>query len=61
MGWIIFVLGVIALIMGACAQEGYWVCLLIAVSWCISLHQDSVNKKRKKELLSRLEQIARAI
>ncbi len=46
MGWIIFVLGVIALVMGVYARMGYWVCLVIAVSWCIGLHQASLKRKR---------------
>ena len=58
MGWIIFVLGLIALIMGACAQEGYWVCLLIAVFWYISLHQSGLRRKRRKELIPRPREIA---
>lgn len=58
MGWIIFVLGCIALAMGAYARIGYWVCLLIAVCWYISLHQSSVKRKRKKERThSQLEKI----
>jgi hypothetical protein len=43
MGWIIFVLGIIALVMGVYVRMGYWVCLEIAVSWYISLHQSSLK------------------
>jgi uncharacterized ion transporter superfamily protein YfcC len=57
LGWIIFVLGSIVLVMGAYARIGYWVCLLIAVSWYTSLHQSSVKRKRKKEFLNGLEKI----
>lgn len=57
MGWIIFVLGCIVLVMGAYAKLGYWVCLLIAVSWFISLHKRSEIRKKKKDLFNRLEKI----
>jgi uncharacterized membrane protein YphA (DoxX/SURF4 family) len=57
LGWIIFVLGSIALVMGAYARIGYWVCLIIAVSWYISLHHSSAKTKRKKDLLNMLEKI----
>jgi hypothetical protein len=57
LGWIIFVLGIIALVLGAYSRIGYWVCLLIAVSWFVSLHQNSAKKRRQKELLNRVEKI----
>ena len=44
--------------MGAYAQGGYWVCLLIAILWRISLHQSSTRRKRKEELIARPEEIA---
>jgi hypothetical protein len=57
MGWVIFIMGLIALVLGAYAKIGYWVCLVIAVSWYISLHQSSLRTKRKRELLTRLKGI----
>jgi hypothetical protein len=57
MGWIIFVLGLIALVMGAYSRMGYAVCLLIAVSWFISLHRGSLKRKRERELMKKLEKI----
>jgi len=59
MGWVIFILGVVALVMGAYSRMGYWVCLLIAVSWYISLHHASLRRKRKRELLTEPEKIER--
>jgi hypothetical protein len=57
MGWIIFVLGIIALVMGAYSRTGYSVCLLIAVSWWIGLHRGSLKRKRKREVMKKLEKI----
>jgi hypothetical protein len=57
MGWIILVLGLIALVMGAYAQVGYWICLLLAVFWYISLHQAGLRIKKKKELITRLKEM----
>jgi hypothetical protein len=59
MGWIIFILGVIALVLAAYSRMGYWVCLLIAVSWYIGLQQGSLRRKRKRELLTQLKKIER--
>lgn len=59
MGWIIFILGVIALVLGSYSRMGYWVCLPIAVSWYISLHQVSQKRRRKREFPSHLKKIER--
>ena len=60
MSRVIFVLGLIVLVMEDYARMGYWVCFLMAVSLCICLYQGFVHRKRKKELITRLREIAAA-
>jgi hypothetical protein len=52
-GWIIFILGIVTLVMGALAQNT-WVVPAIAISWWVTQYRSMKKVKEKRIILNRL-------
>ena len=47
-GWIVFIIGIFDLVLGAYIRMGIWVCVPIAISWYILMLRSDARTKREK-------------
>ena len=52
-GWTIFILGILAIVLGARAQQP-WIVPVVAVCWWITLYRSTKRAKEKRIILKRL-------